>query len=70
MNEKELNENVLPVNERREENEKLKKLTIQRMVEGARVEQKKFDELQKLKKQLKNHLEVIVLLKIIYYIYL
>lgn len=35
------------------------KNTIAKMYAGAKIEQKKFDEIQKARKELKNHLEVI-----------
>ena len=41
--------------------ERLKKDTVARMFAGARQEQARFDELQKLKKELKNHLQVTIL---------
>ena len=38
--------------------EEIQKRTLERMFAGARREQEQFNELQKLRKQLKSHLEV------------
>ena len=64
MNESDYNENDMQERENAEEKERLKQKTIARMFEGARREQARFDELQKLKKDLKSHLKVLLLITI------
>ena len=68
MSEKEINENDMQEKEKAEQVEKIRKRTIDRMFAGARQEQKSYDELKKLRKDLKFHLEV--LWQKILYIYL
>ena len=57
MAEKDYNENAQLENEK----ERLKRATIARMFAGARQEQTRFDELEKLRKELKHHLQVSAL---------
>ena len=59
MSEKEINENDMQEKEKAEQVEKIRKRTIDRMFAGARQEQKSYDELKKLRKDLKFHLEVL-----------
>lgn len=58
MSDQNCNENVMMEQEKMEENERLKRRTIERMLAGAKEEQKRFDEKQKLFKELKRQLEV------------
>ena len=58
MSKNEINENELFAKRTEEEKENLKKKTIERMMAGAKEEQKRFDELQQLRKNLKHHLQV------------
>ena len=58
MSDQNFNENVMMEQEKMEENERLKRRTIERMLAGAKEEQKRFDEKQKLFKELKRQLEV------------
>ena len=58
MSDQNCNENVMMEQEKMEENERLKRRTIERMFAGAKEEQKRFDEKQKLFKELKRQLEV------------
>lgn len=56
------NENEME-REKIEETERVKKRTIERMLAGAKEEEKQFRELQNLRKDLKFQLEVFFLLK-------
>ena len=59
MNKNDYNKNAVLKPEKIDENERLKRRTVQRMFDGAREEQRRFNELQKLKKELKNQLQVL-----------
>ena len=59
MSEKDSNENATMEQEKLEEKERIGKRTIERMLAGAKEEQKRYDELQKLRKELRLQLQVI-----------
>ena len=59
MSQREMNGNTLERKETADDIEKKRARTINLMFQGAREEQKRFDEIQKMKKTLKGHLEVI-----------
>ena len=59
MSEKDSNENATMEQEKLEEKERIGKRTIERMLAGAKEEQKRYDELQKARKELRRQLQVI-----------
>ena len=58
MTENDANKKALLEKEMNEEKERLKRETLAKMFAGAKVEQARFDELQKLRKELKHQLLV------------
>lgn len=60
MAENDSNDNTLKDREDLEEKKRIERETISRMFAGAKREQAVFDELQKLRKELRNTLQVIL----------